>query len=421
MFFDEYYLLEYIESSGTQYIDTGVALSIANTHKFEFGGTITANNAGHIYGNGYGIWRTPSGKWSATADNGGQGESTFQSSIYTDVGWTITSGSSKTSTVTYTQNGSQETKTRTGITITSFSHNCYIFWADTAYSKVIGKIYYFKIYVNNVLVRNFVPAKRKSDNVLGLYDLVNNAFYTNAGTGTFTAGHIVDVSVNPIGSGTIGIETSGNNTILTANANAGYEFENWTLDGYTQLEYIQSSGTQYIDTGIIATPTTQVLIEASMLTKGSYNVNHLFGAGSSTSGEGFGSNDFLFGQANQSYYYRAGSSATTHGTGDTNQHIFNVYANGRFSVDETEYTSTSVLTGQGTKSMFLFRSNIINYGGYTGNNKINYCKIYDSNSLVRDFIPVIRHSDAQIGLLDLVNLKFYGNSGTGSFIGGDPV
>ena len=148
--------------------------------------------------------------------------------------------------------------------------------------KVIGKIYYFKIYVNNVLVRNFVPAKRKSDNVLGLYDLVNNAFYTNAGTGTFTAGHIVDVSVNPIGSGTIGIETSGNNTILTANANAGYEFENWTLDGYTQLEYIQSSGTQYIDTGIIATPTTQVLIEASMLTKGSYNVNHLFGAGSSS-------------------------------------------------------------------------------------------------------------------------------------------
>ena len=39
-----------------------------------------------------------------------------------------------------------------------------------------------------VLVRNFIPAKRNSDNVLGLYDLVNNVFYTNAGSGTFIAG-----------------------------------------------------------------------------------------------------------------------------------------------------------------------------------------------------------------------------------------
>ena len=51
-----------------------------------------------------------------------------------------------------------------------------------------GRIYYFKIWNNNILIRDFIPALRNSDNVTGLYDLVNNEFYINAGTGTFITG-----------------------------------------------------------------------------------------------------------------------------------------------------------------------------------------------------------------------------------------
>jgi hypothetical protein len=50
------------------------------------------------------------------------------------------------------------------------------------------KIYNVKIYTSGNLVRDFIPCYRKSDDVIGLYDLVNDAFYTNAGTGTFTKG-----------------------------------------------------------------------------------------------------------------------------------------------------------------------------------------------------------------------------------------
>ena len=50
------------------------------------------------------------------------------------------------------------------------------------------KIYNFKIYNGTTLQRNFIPVKRNSDSVLGLYDTVNSKFYTNSGTGTFTAG-----------------------------------------------------------------------------------------------------------------------------------------------------------------------------------------------------------------------------------------
>jgi hypothetical protein len=54
----------------------------------------------------------------------------------------------------------------------------------------IGRIYYAKTYDNNTLVRNFVPAKRDSDDVLGMYDTVSGQFFTNAATSgpDFTAG-----------------------------------------------------------------------------------------------------------------------------------------------------------------------------------------------------------------------------------------
>jgi hypothetical protein len=32
---------------------------------------------------------------------------------------------------------------------------------------------------NNTLARDFIPAQRNSDNVIGLYDIANNVFYTN--------------------------------------------------------------------------------------------------------------------------------------------------------------------------------------------------------------------------------------------------
>lgn len=38
------------------------------------------------------------------------------------------------------------------------------------------------------LLHHYIPAKRKSDNVLGLYDIIGNSFLTNLGGGTLTAG-----------------------------------------------------------------------------------------------------------------------------------------------------------------------------------------------------------------------------------------
>lgn len=70
------------------------------------------------------------------------------------------------------------------------------------------KLYYCKIWDNReILVRDFVPCYRKSDNVIGLYDLVNNVFYTNQGTGTFLKGNDAPTPNAPIE-----IESVGNKT-----------------------------------------------------------------------------------------------------------------------------------------------------------------------------------------------------------------
>jgi len=72
------------------------------------------------------------------------------------------------------------------------NRNAYLFATnrgDTTWAGGDTKIYYFKMYNGNNLVRDFIPAKRNSDGVLGMYDTVSNTFFTNAGSGDFIAGY----------------------------------------------------------------------------------------------------------------------------------------------------------------------------------------------------------------------------------------
>lgn len=55
-------------------------------------------------------------------------------------------------------------------------------WRFTGYLK------FYRIWENNILIRDMRPCVRISDNKPGMYDLVNDAFYTNAGPGEFTWG-----------------------------------------------------------------------------------------------------------------------------------------------------------------------------------------------------------------------------------------
>ncbi len=50
-----------------------------------------------------------------------------------------------------------------------------------------ARLYYFKLFVEGSLVRDMIPCKNSSD-VVGLYDLVNDVFYTSPNGALFVAG-----------------------------------------------------------------------------------------------------------------------------------------------------------------------------------------------------------------------------------------
>lgn len=63
-------------------------------------------------------------------------------------------------------------------------------WMDIVWSVSLNW-YGVKVYKNNEVLHNVVPAMRNSDNVLGMYDTVTKQFFTNVGTGEFIAGDTV--------------------------------------------------------------------------------------------------------------------------------------------------------------------------------------------------------------------------------------
>lgn len=73
-----------------------------------------------------------------------------------------------------------------GTSTSSIGTNIHIF-GETSIS---ANLYSAQIYASGTLVGNYVPCTNPSG-IVGVYDLISNKFYANAGTGTFTAGPAV--------------------------------------------------------------------------------------------------------------------------------------------------------------------------------------------------------------------------------------
>ena len=93
---------------------------------------------------------------------------------------------------------------------------------------------------------NLVPAKRNSDNVLGMYDLVSGQFFTNQGTGDFVAGNTVSDPVEIYTDGlqeTIAIKDDQSATVSTAVAEMLLKIDSTYTD---QQEIIDGTVTRKI-------------------------------------------------------------------------------------------------------------------------------------------------------------------------------
>ena len=283
------------------------------------------------------------------------------------------------------------------------------------------KLYSCEIYDNGTLIRNFIPCKNSSGTI-GLYDIVNSQFYTNVGTGgVFTAGPDVPkstgVSINCLGSNKVVDIDDVQLQELSKDTEWIFQFVPGPKlpSGYTELEYIQSSGTQYIDTGFKPNQDTKIVTNVAFL--GSVGENVLGSRNSSSDGTNrFGIITFSSSSKIGSFF---GSTATQAISLDSSVHNYTLSKAG-LSVDGTSYGGAYGANFSCTYPITLFAWNNGSNGIVKNSSKIISCKIFSGEVLARDFIPCKNPSGA-IGLYDTVNSKFYSNAGTGTFIAGPEI
>ena len=185
--------------------------------------------------------------------------------------------------------------------------------------------------------------------------------------------------------------------------------------GYTELEYIQSSGTQYIDTGFKPNQDTKISISMAFL--GSAGENVLGSRNSSSDATNrFGIITFSSSSKIGSFF---GSTATQSISLDSSIHNYTLSKAG-LSVDGVSYGGAYTSSFSCTYPITLFAWNNGSNGIVKNSSKIIDCKIFSGEVLVRNFIPC-KNSSGVIGLYDVIENQFYQNAGTGTFIAGPEI
>lgn len=366
---EEYREVGYIESTGTEWIDTGYAINTAtdsvylefealdttiykwlfgehdNNARFGIGTGDGTDKRNVAYGNNtYKVKDTQifNGKHIFQADNTG---------VYLDDVKIANYSSFKSTSSLYLFNlnlsgGSYQTKAR---------------------------VWKYQHYRDGELIRDMYPCLSKSINRAGLFDRVSMRFFGNNGTGEFQY--------------------------------SGLPIE------YEPVEFIESTGTQFIDTGLKLTSEYSVELDYQ-ITNASQKRTGLFGSvGTNTNGR-YGS---LISPSNSQLEHGYGATNTYYQTGlpDLNRHLLKQEKNKLYVDGELIYTFPTS-TFSATSNAYLCNFNFTNYNPA----KARYygAKFWDGDELIRNFIPCYRKADGEAGLYDTVTKSFFTNQGTGNFI-----
>ena len=192
----EYTRIEYIQATGSQYIDTNVTPTQNTKVRTKLAMTAVTGNV--IIGH--------QGSESSTVDTADWRLFNYNNKFYLDINSQRVYGSTFSNNTiyniefgnNYVTNLDTGASILSGTTESSFAHSVTIkiFRGPSGYAS--GKLYYLQIFEGDILVRDYVPVINSS-NVVGLYDRVNKVFY--AGSGTFTAGPVIETipAISPYG------------------------------------------------------------------------------------------------------------------------------------------------------------------------------------------------------------------------------
>lgn len=334
----------------------------------------------------------------------------------------------------------------------------------------VGRTYYVEIYVDNILELNFIPCYRKSDNEIGLYDMVTKTFYTNSGTGSFIKGPDLTNGYHAAKSQHF-IYGTAQNLLANNYTYTGHVFKNWNtvpngtgityeneqnvnsltyVDGeqyniysqwedslityefypnrlssdYIELNYVRSDGKQAIITDVIPTDTTGAYIK--LASNNVYNDGVYFGSGNTNTSSRFtilNSNDRVF------YGWNTNMRPT-----DSNLGVISIgeiftakmnYLNDRNLV----FNNTIGLSNLPTKNPNILP--IVIFSFYIENrNAISPLKasmdlyelnLSEGNSVIRNYVPSYQVSSDTAGVYETVTNLFYSSVTDEDLIKGEEI
>lgn len=192
-------------------------------------------------------------------------------------------------------------------------------------------------------------------------------------------------------------------------------------DGFTAVEYIQTSGSQRIDTGVKSSASVGLsadfcLVDASTIQNlasvyDPYKNYQLMVLAASRWGSPDGAVWFVCGYSAIQYFKKA----------DTDRHVYHFNADGQYAVEmdgiQYEKADPSQTTFPAdTLNLWLFVRNSPSVDGYA-RMKLYSCAMYDGGRKIRDFKPCL-DADGVPCLYDLISKTAFYNQGRGSFTWG---
>lgn len=194
-------------------------------------------------------------------------------------------------------------------------------------------------------------------------------------------------------------------------------------EGYTAVDYIQTSGSQHIDTGVKSSASVGMSADFCFVdARTNQNLAQTYdGSGSyyqllvlmlSSWGSPDGTVWFLYGYRNTSQYFKKA---------DTDRHVYHFNADGQYTVEMDGIQYQKADPSQTTfpadaRNLWLFVRNSPAVDGHA-RMKLYSCAMYDGGVKIRDFKPCL-DADGVPCLYDLISKTAFYNQGSGSFTWG---
>ena len=199
------------------------------------------------------------------------------------------------------------------------------------------------------------------------------------------------------------------------------EAEEWKQT-YQRVEYIKSTGTQYIDTGVIPDSNTGFYLDFTLLDSVDNNGKRLLGTSYRNIGDwgGVMISSWNWSAGGQMNYMQRSRSYNPGLVTNTRMQISLINRHYQSSTGTNiEFQTGSLRDIYGSIYLLNVNTDMFNSNGSSA--IIYSAKIYDGNNEIRNYIPCYRKADNKPGLYDLVNGEFYTNQGTGEFLAGPDV